>query len=459
MLIHDRQRSLCIRPRLVDIANEWVGLPHATIEARASAQGNDSDYGIAHDDTKSFRQRVTLECLDTLGTLRSHRAPQLDEFWFIPASSERRMLAQANAILVLGPPALQYVEQCALDADVPDPDRVFAALFVLGSTAGKYYVNRCMPIYEAVLQRTREEAAAAIEALCLCPSPVLSEVLTPFLDHTNPTIRAATVRILGYRLELSTQQWCKATSDDDQYVVLAALSSALHHMDHHRCDLALEQLYISANEDVVHAALRAGLALGLTKAQEAARVFATQTPIWARALDLVALLGSNNDRYLFDRALFFDLTAAARACGCAGWLPLGSKLLMAYESQSKTGNGSDSTGEHVKRALNSMVPLPPDTPLDAGSLAQAWFDSTRQLDINYRYRDGFVCNLARLMHQLNEDGQSRLQRQELYFELQVLTEGRVPRFSAFDFIGVQVDALDRIAAVLRSEPVLASPLN
>jgi hypothetical protein len=441
-----------MRPKLLDVAQEWTSSFNTDANPKMFTYLNSNSYGIANDNAKSFRQRAVQECLDVLGSLRSHRAPVFGEAWYIPASAERRMLAQVAAVLVLGPFALDFVEQAAIDADIPDADRVFSAIFLLGSAAGRSYIKRCIPIYEAALHRNREEAAAAIEALCLCPNPNLAESLSPLLTHASPVVRAATIRVMGYRNELFDGQWGDAVVDVDQRVVLAALSVPLQQLNRRYCDVTLEPLYSSSQEALVHAALRAGLALGLAKTQEAARLIARNSPAWAHTLSLLAFAGSREDQALFDHALSIDLPSAAEACGRAGWLQLGSKLLVAYKAQS-TGHSNDEVlGNLVKAALVAIVPLPEDTPVDAHKLTQAWLECTYTLDAKQRYRNGHVWDANALINQLREGQHLRPQRQELFFELQVLTKGQAPRFSAFDFIGAQLDALDRISATVGNLP-------
>jgi hypothetical protein len=200
--------TLRTRPKLLDVVQERIDSFSTDINPNMLTYLNSNNYGIASDDAKSFRQRAAQECLDVLGNLRSHRAPMLGEAWYMPASAERRMLAQVAAVLVLGPAALEFVEQAAIDADIPDPDRIFAAIFILGSAAGKSHMKRCLPIYVAALLRNSEEATAAIEAVCLCPSPNLPESLASLLTHASPAVRAATTRVMNSLLSNgATRSW------------------------------------------------------------------------------------------------------------------------------------------------------------------------------------------------------------------------------------------------------------
>ncbi len=440
------------RPRLVDVARVWVG---PSLASPPPAEASSQDFGIRHEDTAAFRARVAAECLDCLGMLRSYREPVAGETWLIPAASERRLLAQAQAVLVLGPAAMAQAQSLALDPDVPDPDRVFAALFVVGSTAGREYLEQGLPIFQAAVERDRAEAAAAVEALCICPSVELPHVMLPTLQHASPAVRAAAVRVLGYRGELTSDQWCRAIGDSDQRVVMSALGAALHETDRGRANQTLQPLYTSDQEMLVRAALRAGLSLGLPAALEAARQIATTAPAWADSLYLVALHGHSSDQPLIERSLALHFPAAARALGRAGWLALGPRLITSFAATPSAAV----LAPEVMRALSCIVALPDPPPTDPNSLAHGWAQVSRELNPALRHRDGKPLTLIDLAAQLRTGSLNRPQRQELYFELQLLTQGQLPRFNAFDFVGQQFDALDRLDAWLAQQGASAPHLH
>ena len=85
--------------------------------------------------------------------------------WLIPAASERRLLAQVNVIIALGPLALDHVRELALDPDVPDPGRVFAVLMVLGCVEDHdwFLAARDLFIAAAVVIAAAERGVSAKE--------------------------------------------------------------------------------------------------------------------------------------------------------------------------------------------------------------------------------------------------------------------------------------------------------
>jgi hypothetical protein len=424
-------------PWLVDVARAWVGPPRG---AATALSGSQPSLGVNHEGTAAFRRRAVGECLDTIGMLRSYREPGEGEFWRLPAGAERRMLAQVDAVLALGPSALEQAEAMALDPDVPDADHVFAALFVLGCTVGMD-VARGLPIFTAALQRDAGEAAAAVEAWCLCPSQAISEVLGPLLRHPQAKLREAAVKVLGYRGELGTEAWCQAVADPEPSVAMAALAYQPGEPDHGRCERALLPLLATERETLLRSVLRAGLCLGLPRILQAARDLSARQPDRADALCLLAQCGLQEDLAGVERAFGTHLPAAMQACALAGWCPLGGRLLAVYKAHA----GDARLGAQVRATLSTILGLPDDAPADLMGLGHAWGSRLNGLDTSRRYRHGLVWNAATLTAQLRESRLTRPQRQALYQELQMLTRGRVARFSAFDFIGVQHDALERIA--------------
>ena len=152
--------------------------------------------------TLAFRKRAVRECLDTVAVLRAYREPLPDEVWTVPLASERRMLAQVNAILALGQPALRQVVDLAIDADLPDPGRVFAALLTLGCVAGPAWQQPMLSVFVAAVQRNAAEGAAAVEALSLAPNVEVLQGLVTMMSDDRPPVRAAVVRVLSYRATL-----------------------------------------------------------------------------------------------------------------------------------------------------------------------------------------------------------------------------------------------------------------
>ena len=127
-------------PRCLDLAACHVGAPRADMAREQDSsrfwQATEGARG-----TVVFRQRAVEQCLDTAAVLRAYREPLDGETWLTPAGSEQRLLAQVNAILALGTTAVGQAASLAIDGDLPDPGRVFAALLVLGCVDGREWIN------------------------------------------------------------------------------------------------------------------------------------------------------------------------------------------------------------------------------------------------------------------------------------------------------------------------------
>ncbi|MET0210195.1 MAG: hypothetical protein ABW220_14220, partial [Burkholderiaceae bacterium] len=104
-------------PRCVALDAVQVAAPSLTAVSRTGWRAAFGGEGanVRGAGTLLFRQRVVEECLDTIAVLRSYREPQVEETWRTPSASERRLLAQANVILGMGPAALTQILRLALD--------------------------------------------------------------------------------------------------------------------------------------------------------------------------------------------------------------------------------------------------------------------------------------------------------------------------------------------------------
>ena len=434
-------------PRCVDVDAAYVGAPRAS----ASTSRSDGIWGaeVPGLGTWAFRRTAVEQCLDTAGVLRSYREPLEGETWLTPAASERRLLAQVNAILALGPDALADVKRLALDADVPEPARVFAALFVLGSSAGRRWLAPAADAFVTAAVRSANEAAAAIEALSLCPNPEIGALLAASLGDSRPRVRASAILILAYRHELSESQWQAALQDDDFTVVAATLTAPLDRYDRPGCHRAFQRLFAAdPGETVTKLALRAALAIGLEFAYVRAHEIVRHDPTWAAAAYILALaddLPAARVRDMLDGPSIDD---GVRAAGVLGDLDLIPDLLELVDRPSSPAG----TRAAAKQALATITGLDfhvVDDPVQAIAL---WSAHEARFRRGVRYRRGEPWSLEGLYRCLQVGPASRSVRQETYFEMRVATQSRLPRFSAYDFVAVQRTSLARIEQWLAASP-------
>lgn len=446
------QRALSDVPSCLDAEAFFVGEP-------AQPAGTAGGWRSAWQDwqpgggTRALRARAAEECLDTAAVLRSYREPLPGETWRVPAEAEQRLLAQVNALVGLGPEALRRVAHLALDPELPDPGRVFASLLVLGCVAGDRWLGRIGEIFAAAVARSPQEGAAAIEAASLAPHLAIEEIARPLLAHESPALRAAAVRVLAYRESLGDAPWLRALQDADARVAVAALCVPVRNRDPDFCEAALAPLLESHSESVVRAALLAGASLRLRATRVHALAIALQDAAWADAAQAFALHGSLFDaprlRALLEGPRWAHAVQAAATLGSIELVPdllalLADPVLAPPELAL------------VQRALAAITGLPA---AEAAAMQRAWAERVAGCDPGWRYRQGRVLGPALLLELLESAAVAapRPQRQLWYLELCGGAGGRVPRFSAYDFVGVQQASLRRIARWVAQQAAARQP--
>ncbi|NOT26811.1 MAG: hypothetical protein HOP16_11995 [Acidobacteria bacterium] len=392
--------------------------------------------------TPAYRRQAVKECLDTISVLRGYREPMTGEKWLTPAESERRLLAQVNGIIALGPRALDQVIELALDPDVPDPGRVFAVLFVVGCVSGREWLDRARDIFVAAVLRNAAESGAAVEALSLSVNPELATFLTSFLGDERPRLRAASIRILAFRGALTEADWVDAMNHPDVTLVAAALSAPLRGYDRSSCARVLQPLFARLDAEwLVRPALRAGLSLRLNAAHACAVRIAQSDPSWADAANIVAMFGNLSDaphvRALLDGP---GIEAGVRAAAILGSIGLVPDLLEVLHR----ADLASETAVLVKQALAAITGIPFTDVADAARALDLWSQHASGFHAGVRYRQGRPLTLEALLQLLRAGSGLRSVRQNLYLELLAATESQVPPFSAYDFVRVQADSLRHI---------------
>ena len=426
-------------PRCLRVDASYVGSPRALVAAGGDGYWSE---GLFQDGTEAHRERAVRECLDTAAILRDYIPPAEGETWLIPAASERRLLAQVNVIIALGPLALDHVRELALDPDVPDPGRVFAVLMVLGCVEDHDWFLAARDLFIAASARHPDEATAATEALSLCPHAELPAVFAPLLTHETPSIRGGVIRILSRRGRLTESAWTSALEDRDPAVIGAALDARLGGYDRRVCEQALQPFYERATtEALVRLALRAGLSLRLGSAHDRAVEIVRSDPAWADALTCLAMFGRTTDVGLFREVLHGPYPELGldpvTILGCAELVPDLLDLL-------------DVTGlspEVLLRAKRALTVISGEAFDEAATSAEArglWSRVRSRLKPGRRYRNGRLLTLEAQLQSLRGDYGSREGRENVYLDMMAATEARVPPFSAYDFVGTQLEALRHI---------------
>jgi hypothetical protein len=417
--------------------------------------------------TARFRAQALRECLDTVAVLRSYREPLTGEVWTLPEGSERRMLAQVNAILALGHGALKQVVDLAIDDDLPDPGRVFASLFVLGFSAGKAWLQPMLSILVAAVERSPAEGAAAIEALCLTPNLEVPGSVAQLLADERPGLRAAAVRVLSFRAELVPSQWHRAIDDADISVATAAANAPLTGARRGQWQRPLERLLDHTSEGLVCAALRAGLTLRLEAAHRRAREISRSTPSWANSLQCLAMFGLRSDEEAI-RAVMAgpQCLAAVRAAAVAGRTSLMPDLLALLGDVEPDSQ----PWREIAQALATITGVTFSSIDTRAAAEQLWARHQDRFDSRQRYRLGEHFHPTVLLRSLwlrqdmasNLHLHSRGSRQQAHIELMAATDGHAPRLNAYDFVARQIVSLQHIEswlAMLLDSRWVAGPLH
>jgi hypothetical protein len=309
-----------------------LGLPRTLAEPPPAGPpqpgaGTTSCYGVADPDLPGFVARAAGECLDLLGLLRHYRAPGPSEHWQAAASAEHRLLRQAEAVAGLGAAAVGRALAAALDPDLPDADRVFAALFCAGCSRSDAVLQQAVDVFATALGRSAEEAAAATEAFSLAPRQDVAYRLAPWLDHAQARLRSAAVRVLGFRGELTAGRWRLAIADPAPFVVRAALAAHPRDLDPEAAAQALAPLWGVPDEALLNSAFCFGMGYDLPSAKQRAREIASGAPSHAHALLWLGLCGELRDSPLIAAAAQTAPEAALAAAAMAGRLPTAQRLL------------------------------------------------------------------------------------------------------------------------------------
>jgi hypothetical protein len=428
-------------PRCLKVETSYVGPPSEHVGLggdRRSIWTDATNWG----GTAAYRELVVQECFDTAAILHNYRAPLEGESWLIPAESERRLLAQVNAIIALGRDSLEQVIAQSLDPDVPDPGHVFAALLVLGCVEGREWLISVRDIFVAAAVRDQAELAAAVEALCLSPHQELSTILVPLLDHERSRVRAGAVRVLAYHNELTESAWNNAMHDSSLTVVEAATSVPLRSYDRRICERALLPLFKRhKSPQLVRLALRAGVSLRLSSAYDYILQIIQETPLLADAAYYLAMFGQLTDaRYIRDVLVGLHPQDGMRGAGVLGSIELVPDLINHLDRNDL----NPEAGKYAKQVLADITGLAFDTTKTAVEARRLWTQHSSKFEPHIRYRNGHPWSLGGLIQSLRTGPGSREFRQSLYHEMLSATESRVPHFSPYDFVGVQMESLHHI---------------
>ena len=169
-----------------------------------------------------FLQERVRGCFEEMTMIGVQRAPLLGDPWRTSRVLERRMLASIDAIVALGPPALETLEALVFDSPLKDPSRVFATAMILGCVTGRDTLAMAERVFAAFELDDPQHAAQLGAALKLVPHPYLPLSLRTFLSDPDSARRALAVDVLAYRGMATPEELLRAATDEPD-VAAAAL--------------------------------------------------------------------------------------------------------------------------------------------------------------------------------------------------------------------------------------------
>lgn len=432
----------CISPEVRSVEN-------ATLTAKFPSFWNEP---YAERSKADYLWDVARDCLEDLSGLRGQRRPRLREHWRELQLVEHRLLAQIDAVIACGPSAWREAINSLQEAEIPDPDMVFAVALVLGCLSGEEPVRSVADLLLLCEARDPEEVAALIEAIRLAPNPGVKAALNPLLEHERAGVRGAAASILGARCELDARQTGTMIHAEEPQVVCAAIRCA-YNLRHSRALNELPRLLTHRYESVVRAALRVATGLSLPEGRRRALDLCGQgRGDFAGSALFVALWGDREDAPVLDRLLADQPgKASVRAAGYLGFIqaiaPLISLLRNSEDKAIVRGAASALeriTGARVEQPESAKPGNPGASQppcVDPDRWEFWWSINLKRFSPSVRYRRGRAFGAYVLFWEIDEAPLSSAERAIAHLELSRLADEPAPLFRPDDFIIRQQRAL------------------
>jgi hypothetical protein len=429
----------------------------------------------AWSDDEFTRQRAR-ECFEEMVMVGIQRLPIEGDDWRAIETLERRLLANLDALVALGPAALAWIEPLVMDFPVRDPSRVWAATVLFGSVAGRDALAVAERLFEASVLAAPESTAAFASALKLVGHPNLATSMRRLLAGAVPAQRAVAVEVLAHHGLIGAEELARASDDVPEVAARALPFFALS--GHAGVRTVLDRAMMQEDDALREAAWTAmlysqhpGVRYGL-RAELAG-------PRAAVASHLLAISALENDVAEIENAVTHGPTPALiDALGWAG-APSSVELLLAVlqqgdEAIQKAAAGAlsritgyrpleevlvppeqleiadapDPPGEAPDPSLARLVSDPRDLPEDGSpdvmervsADAKLWLDYWVQRKSQFapgsRYRRGVPHSALVVWNELSAGPCSFAERCALSREL-ILTSGGYVPFDPADFVSRQ----------------------
>jgi len=418
------------------------------------------------------RAKGFFEDLSMMGIMRR---PGPSELWRSMKSIERRLFARLDAIFACGDWVLPELGKLLQERPVPDPELTWGALLVFGSLSGDDSFEQVLRLVRISDLNDEAMFESVADALSFIPHPRLETELRSWLNGTNASPRRLSLRALGRRRCLATEEALNAAASPDLSVAregargLAASASELTQSQ-------LSPLLTHADEQVVVNAIEAALIRRMPAgAARAVSLVSEGRAPFARAA-VYAAIGANKDslaafKQEIDRKASPVLT---EALGWFGHLDFVPYLL----SRLKDGDAPAAAALHriTGAALTDDSPQPeyqpdelpfteknaafPPPGLTLTAKAEAWEawwkEHGARARSGLRYRWGHLFSAADLVWELEEARAAPEERRLAYLELAARAGGSLP-FDPADFVSRQERQLQDWKRFVQTHPRAIPP--
>lgn len=255
---------------------------------------------------------------EDLGMMSLMRRPGAFSVWSHYETLEQRMLARVDALLACGTWVLPRLIQLLEDRPIPDPELLWASIFVLGSIDGDDTRDQIERQLRLLPDDDESLFDAAADALRFVPHRGVEAILRRWLESPRPTQQRLAVRALGRRRATMVDTLRPYLMSGDDAIVaetLAALELVPGELEPRELDVGL----VSRDERLFRAAAETATARGFSIGAREASARLRRRAVSDSAAMLLALTGGEDAlESLLDAAATSPSPAVFAALGWYG---------------------------------------------------------------------------------------------------------------------------------------------
>jgi uncharacterized protein (TIGR02270 family) len=409
--------------------------------------------------SEEFALGIHEEHLEEIGSLylqRNYLLTDPEIAWKDLGNFEQRLLNHVDAIAIGGTQALRRVQELLASSDEAE---IFAASLALGSISGHDTID---VIVQAMIAASDEIIPSYVDALKHAPHPEITHQMGALLSHERTKIRAAAMKVLGYRREGNPPGIHRLLEEDESEVVAAAAEAFGRLQDINAIPL-LERLLLHADMSVQPSIILALLQLGSPKALEQCRMlcqrgYHTEAKISfflalsGKAADLSLLLQSSPEHNINQSVL-----EAVGILGNVQGVPTLLRILASEEDSLRLAAANSLqliTGAGLVETATIVEDADEEEPLDlttyeiervstcAEEWSNWWRDHESHFDSRTRWRLGKPFDFGLCIQELCDEQSEFTARQRANLEL-VIRSGNDVSFEPDWFVPQQQKAIER----------------